>query len=94
MSEIPPISQLKGRPLGRVLIKMGKLTRDKVQQALALQKESKTAVPLGQVLINLGFITEKDLNLARRSSWGCHISISAGLTYPIMSSARSRPKLP
>jgi type IV pilus assembly protein PilB len=70
MSEIPPISQLKGRPLGRVLIKMGKLTRDKVQQALALQKESKTAVPLGQVLINLGHITEKDLNLAQAFQLG------------------------
>ncbi len=82
MSEIPPISQLKGRPLGRVLIKMGKLTRDKVQQALALQKESKTAVPLGQVLINLGFITEKDLNLAQAFQLGMpYINIS-GIDIP------------
>lgn len=82
MSDIPPISQLKGRPLGRVLIKMGKLTRDKVQQALALQKESKTAVPLGQVLINLGFITEKDLNLAQAFQLGMpYINIS-GIDIP------------
>jgi len=64
MPDIPPIEQLRGRPLGRVLIKMRKLTREKVHQALAVQKESATAVPIGQVLIDLGYITEKDLNLA------------------------------
>lgn len=60
---MPPIEQLKGRPLGRVLIKMGKITRDKVHKALSVQKESATAVPLGQVLLDLGYITDKDLNL-------------------------------
>ena len=40
MGKMPAIGQLKGRPLGRVLIKMGKLTRDKVHQALSVQKKS------------------------------------------------------
>ncbi|MCK5271711.1 MAG: Flp pilus assembly complex ATPase component TadA [Sedimentisphaerales bacterium] len=61
--KMPPIEQLRGRPLGRVLIKMGKITRDKVHKALSVQKESATAVPLGQVLLDLGYITDKDLNL-------------------------------
>ncbi|KPK76173.1 MAG: pilus assembly protein PilB [Phycisphaerae bacterium SM23_30] len=61
---MPPVEQLRGRPLGRVFIKMGLLTREKVAKAQSVQKGSKTAVPLGQVLINLGYITEKDLNLA------------------------------
>lgn len=61
--KMPPIEQLKGRPLGRVLIKMGKITRDKVHKALSVQKESATTVPLGQVLLDLGYITDKDLNL-------------------------------
>ncbi len=64
MAAMPPVKQLKGRPLGRVLIKMGKLTREKVHQALKVQKESAKAVPIGQVLINLGYITEPELNLA------------------------------
>ena len=64
MAEMPAISQLKGRPLGRVLIKMGKLTRDKVHQALKVQKESATAVPIGKVLVNLGYVTEEAVNLA------------------------------
>lgn len=64
MADMPKVSQLKGRPLGRVLIKMGKLTREKVQKALGIQKESAKRIPLGQVLINLGSIDEKILQLA------------------------------
>ena len=64
MAKYPPIKQLKGRPLGRVLIKMGKLDRQKVHAALKAQEESGRQVPLGQVLINLGYITATELNLA------------------------------
>ena len=64
MATIPPIEQLKGRPLGRVLIKMGKITRDKVHEALSAQKKSAKRVPIGQILLNLGYITERELNLA------------------------------
>ena len=39
MSKIPPVQQLKGRNLGRILIKMGVLTRDKVQACLKEQKK-------------------------------------------------------
>jgi len=64
MAKMPPITQLKGRPLGRVLIKMGKLNRDKVHQALSVQKKSAKAIPVGQILLDLGYITEQDLQLA------------------------------
>ena len=64
MAEWPAIEQLKGRPLGRVLIKMGKLTRDKVHEALKIQKDSAEGAPIGQVLANLGHITDGDLTLA------------------------------
>src|SRR5579862_4398581 len=37
--KMPPIDQLKNRPLGRVLIKMGRLTREQVHQALGVQVE-------------------------------------------------------
>jgi type IV pilus assembly protein PilB len=63
-TEYPPIEQLKGRPLGRVLIKMGLITREKVHKALSVQKESPTLVPIGQVLMDLGFVKEKELKLA------------------------------
>ncbi len=64
MPEYPPIEQLKGRPLGRVLIKMGLLTREKVHNALNVQKESPTTVPIGQILIDLGYIKPDQLKLA------------------------------
>ena len=64
MAKMPPVAQLKGRPLGRVLIKMGHLTREKVHHALSIQKESAARVPLGQVMMNLGYIDEKTLQLA------------------------------
>ena len=64
MAQWPPIEQLKGRPLGRVLIKMGLIKREQVHQALSVQKQARESVPIGQVLINLGHITEENLQLA------------------------------
>jgi len=78
MAKMPPITQLKGRPLGRVLIKMGKLTRDKVHQALSVQKKSAKAIPIGQILLDLGYITEQDLQLA--------LSFQIGMPYIDLSS--------
>src|SRR5581483_1555270 len=57
---IPPIDQLQGRPIGRVLTKMGKVNRDQVKEALDFQKSKGGA--LGRILIDLGYIKEVDLN--------------------------------
>ncbi len=59
---MPSIEQLRGRQLGRVLIKMGKLRRSQVHEALEIQKERRG--PIGAILVELGHITEDDLNLA------------------------------
>src|SRR3954469_7880125 len=71
--KMPPIDQLKGRPLGRVLIKMGRLTREQVHQALALQAEQKkkgASTPIGQILVDLGMISDRDRNLALAAQQG------------------------
>lgn len=52
----------KGRPLGRILIKMGKVNRKQVHEALAVQKAKRG--PIGQILIDLGYIHDADLQLA------------------------------
>ncbi len=52
-------AQLKGRKLGRALTKMGKVTREQVHEALAIQKTRK--VPIGQLLVELGNCTERDV---------------------------------
>jgi len=71
--KMPPIDQLKDRPLGRVLIKMGRLTREQVHQALAVQADQKNKgarTPIGQILVDLGMITEKDRNIALAAQKG------------------------
>ena len=66
--DMPPISDLKGRPLGRILMKMGKVTRAQVSEALELQKKKRG--PLGRLLVELGYVEEKDVHLALAAQVG------------------------
>ena len=68
VGRMPPISQLRGRPLGRIFIKMGKLTRTQVGEALALQKKKPGAI--GQILVELGYVDEADVQLALAAQVG------------------------
>ncbi len=65
---MPPIEQLRGRPIGRILIKMGKVTRAQVSEALELQKKQRG--PLGQLLIEMGYVEEPDVNRALAAQVG------------------------
>lgn len=65
---MPSIDQLRGRQLGRILIKMGKLRRNQVEEALEIQKEKRG--PIGKILVELGHITEEDLNVALAAQSG------------------------
>jgi type IV pilus assembly protein PilB len=66
--QMPPIDQLQGRPIGRVLTKMGKITRDQVVEALDIQRRQKGV--LGSILVGLGYIKESDLNIALAAQKG------------------------
>ena len=82
---MPPIDQLKDRPLGRVLIKMGRLTREQVHQALAVQAQQKARhlnTPIGQVLVDLGMISQKDLNFALAAQRGFEVVDIEGRDLP------------
>ncbi len=68
MAKMPPLSELKGRRIGRILTKMGKVTRDQVTEALALQEQKRA--PLGQLLVELGYVTHDDVNLALAAQAG------------------------
>ena len=74
---LPPVEQLRGRTLGRVLIKMGILTREKVHECLKIQKQRRATVRganiddatlaslrIGQVFLELGLVDEKQLHIA------------------------------
>ena len=61
--EVDP-SQLRGRRFGRVLTKLRKLSREKVHEALQIQKIARKKgdkKKIGEVMIELGLITEKDV---------------------------------
>ncbi len=75
-----PIEQLRGRQLGRILIKMGRLRRSQVHEALDIQKERRG--PIGAILVELGHITEEDLNLALAAQNGMEVVDLAKLDVP------------
>jgi type IV pilus assembly protein PilB len=53
-------SELKGRKLGRVLTKMGVVTREQVHEALGIQKTRR--VPIGQLLVEMGYCAQSDVD--------------------------------
>jgi len=75
-----PVKQLRGRRLGRVLIKMGKLTRDQVHEALEIQKQRRG--PLGRILVELGYINEDELNEALAAQKGMEIVMLDSMEVP------------
>ncbi|MEE2972166.1 MAG: ATPase, T2SS/T4P/T4SS family [Planctomycetota bacterium] len=56
-------SGLKGRKLGRVLTKMGKVSREQVHEALSMQQDQPTR-KVGELLVDLGYVTEADVRSA------------------------------
>ncbi len=78
---MPPLSELKGRRLGRVLTKLGKVTRDQVHEALDLQQQQRR--PLGQLLVELGYVTQEDINLALAAQAGMESADLEKLEIPL-----------
>jgi type IV pilus assembly protein PilB len=74
MEKMPPIEQLRGRPIGRVLMKMGLLTREKVHHCLEVQKQRQQKehknVPIGEIFVELGLVEEKQLHIALAAQRG------------------------
>lgn len=69
MAELSPsVEAYKGRPLGRILIKMNKVSRAQVSEALEIQKKKRG--PLGQLLVEMGYLKEDDLQRALAAQVG------------------------
>jgi len=68
--KLPPIEQLRSRTLGRILIKMGVLTREKVHECLKIQKQRHGTIQIGQIFLELGLIDEKQLQIALAAQRG------------------------
>jgi type IV pilus assembly protein PilB len=63
-------TELKGRPFGRVLTKLGKVTREQVHAGLALQSKEKKGKRLGEILVEMGLVTAEDVRVARAGQLG------------------------
>jgi type IV pilus assembly protein PilB len=79
-SSMPPVDQLQGRPIGRVLTKMAKVRREQVVEALTFQKSKGGA--LGRILIDLGYIKEAELNIALAAQKGYELISFEGVVIP------------
>jgi type IV pilus assembly protein PilB len=76
-------AELKGRKLGRVLTKMGKVTREQVHEALSVQKTRKA--PIGQLLVELEHCTQADVQAA--------LAGQAGMAFVDLSEADLPPEV-
>ena len=77
MEKMPDVEQLRGRTLGRILIKMGLLTREKVHECLNVQKQRHGSIKIGQIFLEFGLIDKKQLQIALAAQRGLeYISIN------------------
>jgi type IV pilus assembly protein PilB len=79
--KLPPVEQLRGRTLGRILIKMGALSRDKVHECLKIQSQ-RQGVKIGQIFLELGLIDEFQLQMALAAQRGMEYVSLDGVDIP------------
>lgn len=72
-------SELKGRKIGRVLTKMGVVTREQVHEAIGVQRGRSTKVKLGQVMIELDMCNQLDVDRALAGQAGMEYIDLAGM---------------
>jgi type IV pilus assembly protein PilB len=77
--KLPPVEQLRGRPLGRILMKMGVLDRDKVHECLNIQKQRGGGIKIGQIFLELGLVEETQLQAALAAKRGVEYTSIEGL---------------
>ena len=80
--KMPPIEQLRGRTLGRILIKMGILSRDKVHECLKIQGQRPEKVQIGQIFLELGLVDEGQLQRALAAQRGMEYISFEGIDVP------------
>ena len=80
-NKLPPVEQLRGRTLGRVLIKMGVLSRDKVHECLKIQSQ-RQGVQIGQIFLELGLVDEIQLHMALAAQRGMEYVSIDGIDIP------------
>jgi len=82
IEKLPPVEQLRGRPVGRILMKMGVLSRDKVHECLNIQKQRGGNVRIGQIFLELGLVDEVQLQIALAAKRGMEYMSIEGADIP------------
>ncbi len=85
IKNLPPIEQLRSRTLGRVLIKMGVLTREKVHECLEIQKQRHGKMRIGEIFVELGLVDQEQLQMA--------LAAQRGMEYMDLSEAAIPPEV-
>ena len=80
--KLPPVEQLRGRTLGRILIKMGILSREKVHECLKIQSQRHGEVKIGEVFLELGLVDEGQLQMALAAQMGMEYMSLDGIDVP------------
>jgi len=79
--KLPPVEQLRSRTLGRILIKMGVLSREKVHECLKIQSQ-RQGVKIGQIFLELGLVDEVQLQMALAAQRGMEYVSLDGFDIP------------
>ncbi|MBN1804281.1 MAG: Flp pilus assembly complex ATPase component TadA [Sedimentisphaerales bacterium] len=79
--KLPPVEQLRGRTLGRILIKMGVLSRNQVHECLKIQSQ-RQGVQIGQIFLELGLIDDFQLQMALAAQRGMEYVSLDGIDIP------------
>ena len=79
--KLPPVEQLRSRTLGRILIKMGVLSREKVHECLKIQSQ-RQGVKIGQIFLELGLVDEFQLQMALAAQRGMEYVSLDGVDIP------------
>ncbi len=82
IEKLPPVEQLRGRPIGRILMKMGILSREKVHECLEIQKKRGGDVRIGQIFLELGLVDETQLQVALAAKRGMEYTSIDGMDIP------------
>jgi type IV pilus assembly protein PilB len=80
--KLPPVDQLRGRTLGRILIKMGVLSREKVHECLKIQSQRQGDVKIGEIFLELGLVDEGQLHMALAAQRGMEYMNIDGIDIP------------
>jgi type IV pilus assembly protein PilB len=70
----PPIEKLKGRKIGKILWRLGKVSEDQLKEALIQQLRSRSSGPLGQIMVEMGLCKPADVRLALACQRGVDLS--------------------